>query len=119
MIQAFLPLLLKSTRGIIVNHTPIAPVVAPPFTGLYATSKSSLTILTVSLHAELSPFGLKIVAIKSGTTQSYISSNQLNISPTASKSPLYYLARDRLNVIYSGKPFDDGATPTMNGRKRL
>lgn len=53
MVQAFLPLILKSKLGgIIVNHTSTSSVLNPPFSGLYGASKAALAMLTVSLRAE-------------------------------------------------------------------
>ena len=119
-IQAFLPLLLKSTRGgLIVNHTSIASVLCPPFTALYGASKAALAMLTVSLRAELSPFGIKVLDLKSGGTKSNINDNRYNPKPAGSKKSLYYSAREWLDTLLSGKTFEEGCTPADVWAKKV
>jgi 1-acylglycerone phosphate reductase len=78
-VQAFLPLLLKSTHGgVIVNHTSIAAALSPPFMALYGASKAAMSMMTTSLRLELSPFGIKVVEILSGAVKSKINSNEQN-----------------------------------------
>jgi len=109
-IQAFLPLLLKSTHGgLIVNHTSISSVLCPPFTALYGASKAALAMLTVSLRAELSPFGVKVVDLKSGPVKSNINSNQTDQKPAVSNKSLYYSAREWLDHFLSGKTIMEGS----------
>ena len=119
-IQAFLPLLLKCTHGgLIVNHTSISSVLCPPFTALYGASKAALAMLTVSLRAELSPFGVKVVELKSGSTKSNINDNQHNPKPAVSNKSLYFPAREWLDKLLSGKTFEEGATPADVWAKKV
>lgn len=119
-IQAFLPQLLKSTRGgLIVNHTSVSSVISPPFTALYGASKAALAMTTVALRAELSPFGVKVVELKSGSTQSNINDNQPTPKPAVSSTSLYYSARDWLDNLMSGKPFMEGALPADVWAKKV
>jgi 1-acylglycerone phosphate reductase len=117
-IQAFLPLLLKSTHGgVIVNHTSIAAVLSPPFVSLYGASKAAMSMMTTSLRLELSPFGIKVVEILSGTVKSKINSNQQN--PGVSKKSLYYSAREWLDQLLRGESLDATAIPADMWAKRV
>lgn len=105
--QAFLPLVLKSPRGgMIVNHTSVASVVCPPFLAVYGASKAALAMLTIALRAELSPFGVKVVDLKSGATKSNI--NQQGSNPTVPKRSLYYPAHEWLDKLLGGEAMNEG-----------
>lgn len=118
VIQAFLPLLLKSTHGgVIVNHTSIAAVLSPPFVALYGASKAAMSMVTTSLRLELSPFSIKVVELLSGTVKSNINSNEHN--PGVSKKSLYYSAREWLDQLLRGDSFDATAMPTVTWAKRV
>ena len=111
MIQAFLPLLLRSTRGgTIVNHTSTSSVMVPPFISLYGASKAAFAMLTDALRHELSPFGITVVELKSGSTASNINQNQGTGTgtPGVPKTSLYYPARKWLDHLYTGAPYTVG-----------
>ncbi|KAK5467933.1 hypothetical protein LTS15_000906 [Exophiala xenobiotica] len=114
MVQAFLPLLLCSQRpgsAVIVNHTSVSSVVAPPSVALYRPSMAAMAMLTVSLRAELRPFGVRVIDLKSGSTRSNIGVNANGASGTTGvpEKSLYYTARGWLNELYTGAPFEDQA----------
>lgn len=118
--QAFLPLLLKSTSGgVIVNHTSISSVMSPPFDGVYGASKAALAMMTIALRAELSPFGVKVVELKSGGTKSNINENQHNTNPILSSQSLYYPARDWVNKLLSGNTLSEGSLPSEEWAKKV
>jgi 1-acylglycerone phosphate reductase len=108
-IQAFLPLLLKSTcGGVIANHTSIAAVLSPPFMSVYGASKAAMATMTTSLRTELAPFGIKVVELRTGATKSNINENEGN--PGISNKSLYYSAREWLDGFLQGKSLQEGAT---------
>ncbi|KAK5307916.1 hypothetical protein LTR99_000888 [Exophiala xenobiotica] len=112
--QAFLPLLLRSQRpggAVIVNHTSVSSVMASPFIALYGASKAAMAMLTVALRAELRPFGVRVIDLKSGSTKSNIGVNTIRASGTTGfpEKSLYYAARGWLNELYTGAPFEDQA----------
>lgn len=120
MIQAFLPLLLKSTRkGLIVNHTSVSSVLCPPFTSVYGASKAALAMMTVSFHGELSPSGIKVIDLKSGSTESNINNNELKPEQGISKQSLYHPAREWLDTLLSRKTFVEGVTPANVWAKKV
>ncbi|KAG4217177.1 hypothetical protein PC116_g34342, partial [Phytophthora cactorum] len=75
MIQAFLPLLLKSPNAIIVNQTSIGANLAMPFQAVYNSSKAALALLTDSLRLELQPFGIRVVDLRTGVVKTNLIKN--------------------------------------------
>lgn len=118
MIQAFLPLLLKSTNPVIVNHTSIVSIVPLPFHGVYCASKAAAAALTVALRSELAPFNIKVMEIKSGNVKSKINSNKVGTTEVSSNS-LYYSARDFLKKILSGENFAAAEIPAEEWSKKV
>ncbi|KIW56409.1 hypothetical protein PV05_05074 [Exophiala xenobiotica] len=122
MIQAFLPLLLRSQRpggAVIVNHTSVSSVMAPPFVALYGASKAAMATLTVSLRNELRPFGVRVIDLKSGSTKSNIGANKANGTAGVPDKSLYYAARAWLNELYTGSPFEDQAIDSEVWAKKV
>ncbi|KAJ9134291.1 NAD(P)-binding protein [Pleurostoma richardsiae] len=75
--QAFIPLLLKSEPGgVIVNNTSVSSLMPTPLSGIYNASKAAAAMLTDTLRLELSPFGLKVVELKTGAVSSRFHDNQ-------------------------------------------
>lgn len=68
--QAFLPLLLRS-RGVIVNQSSAASVVAIPFQSVYNASKAAVSMFSNTQRLEFEPFGIRVVDLKTG----YVKSN--------------------------------------------
>jgi 1-acylglycerone phosphate reductase len=89
--QAFLPLLLRSTttttssasdrptQAMVVNHTSVGSVTAIPFQGIYNSSKAALAMLSETMRLELSPFGIRVIDLKTaGVRTNLISNNNFN-----------------------------------------
>jgi NAD(P)-dependent dehydrogenase (short-subunit alcohol dehydrogenase family) len=75
--QAFLPLLGAQQAapfppGRIINISSISGRIAYPFMGAYAASKHGLEALSDALRRELLPYGIDVVVIQPGTTQTPI-----------------------------------------------
>lgn len=70
MTQAFLPLLLKSSKPMIVNHTSVSSVTVLPFQAAYSASKAAMAMLSDGLRLELASFGVTVVEVKSGIVKS-------------------------------------------------
>jgi short-subunit dehydrogenase len=75
MIQAFLPLLLKSSNGMIVNHTSISAIATMPLHGTYTASKAAMAMFTGALRMELDAFNIKVVEMKTGSVKTNLISN--------------------------------------------
>jgi 1-acylglycerone phosphate reductase len=99
--QAFLPLLLKS-KGIIVNQTSAASVVAIPFQSVYNASKAALSMFSDTQRLELKPFGIRVVDLKTG----YVKSN-LNFHNEGfiglSKDSIYDSAKETVEKSMRGE----------------
>jgi short-subunit dehydrogenase len=64
--KAFLPLLKKSTDGLIVNISSLAGRLVFPYFGIYCASKFALEAYSESLKYELKPFGVDVSIIEPG-----------------------------------------------------
>jgi 1-acylglycerone phosphate reductase len=107
--QAFLPLLMKSTHGMIVNNTSVGSVVSTPLLGLYNASKAAVASMTAALRLELQPFGIKVIEMKTGAVKSRFFHNQkLSSGDTASSgtklptNTIYAPARADIEAILDG-----------------
>lgn len=111
MIQAFMPLLLKSSHdGMIVNNTSIASIAGVPLQGIYNASKAAAASLTDTLRLELEPFGIKVVDMRTGAVKSEF---YVNMSTNAKdktgmplalpKGSLYEVARVEVEKILGGE----------------
>lgn len=88
--RAFLPLLLLS-KGLVVNMGSVTPVFCPPFLAAYNASKAAVEAMGRTLRRELSPFGVRVVTLKTGSVRSSLFANAPTILPTES---LYYPLRE-------------------------
>ena len=90
--QAFLPLLLKSVNSsadgcpMIVNHTSVGSVTAFPFQGIYNSSKAALAMLSETMRLELSPFGIRVIELKTAGVRTNIIHNN-NFHANADRLP--------------------------------
>jgi len=69
--RACLPML-RESRGRIVNISSISGLVALPGVSVYAGSKFAVEAISDSLRVELSPFGVRVVAIEPGSIDTEI-----------------------------------------------
>ena len=110
VVQAFMPLLLKSSyRGMIVNNTSLASVAAVPQQGIYNASKAAAASLTETLRLELQPFGVKVVDLKTGAVRSEFYANMRANVKDKTGAPLalpngsmYEVARKEIEEILRG-----------------
>jgi 1-acylglycerone phosphate reductase len=68
--QAFLPFILKSKSGMIVNQTSVAASCTVPWQSTYNASKAAIATFSDSQRLELAPFGIKVVDLKTGVVVS-------------------------------------------------
>ena len=71
MTRACLPML-RESAGRIVNISSISGLVALPGASVYAGSKHAVEAVTDSLRVELSPFGIRVIAIEPGSIDTEI-----------------------------------------------
>lgn len=63
MIQAVVPAMRERREGTVINITSIAARAVIPFQAHYSAAKAALEALTIGLHQELLPFGVRVVAL--------------------------------------------------------
>lgn len=85
--RAFLPLLMKGKDAKVANNISIAAYVGLPITGMYSSSKAAANMMTETLRLELAPFGIRVVALLTGSVKSNFSKN-LSSSNTEGKHEL-------------------------------
>jgi short-subunit dehydrogenase len=79
--------MLKQTRGYIIHVGSVAGDLAIPFQTFYSASKAALERYSEGLRNELKPFGVRVVTIKPGDTQSQFSANRVTVY--RKESPYY------------------------------
>jgi NAD(P)-dependent dehydrogenase (short-subunit alcohol dehydrogenase family) len=78
MVKAVLPVMRQQGSGRIINISSIVGHVAPPYAGLYATSKFALEGLSEALSAEVRPFGVSVSLVE----PSYVKTPIVSQPPT-------------------------------------
>lgn len=91
--QAFLPLLLKSTNGMIVNHTSVGAALIIPFQAVYNASKAAMSTFTQTLRLEMEPFNIKVIELKTGGVKTNIIENTRSKGTPLPKNSIYDPAR--------------------------
>jgi short-subunit dehydrogenase len=74
MIQAFVPMLVKS-KGTIVNISSLATIVHYPYIGLYDCSKAAVNAASDTLRVELQPLGVNVVTVMVGMVRTRFQDN--------------------------------------------
>ncbi|KAJ7873146.1 NAD-P-binding protein [Mycena olivaceomarginata] len=72
MVQEFLPLLIASGKGCVVNNGSIMGVLPVPLTSTYNSTKAALHSFGNTLRVELAPFNVRVVNLITGSVQSNI-----------------------------------------------
>lgn len=92
--QAFLPLLMKSPRALVVNHTSIGAGMSIPFQGVYNASKAAMSMFSETMRLELEGFGITVVNLKTGGVQTNIVKNIQARTPQLPENSIYTPARE-------------------------
>lgn len=93
VIQAFIPLILRS-EGLIVNHTSVGASTILPYQGVYTASKAAFAMLSDTLRIELQPFDIKVVDLRTAVTKTNLIDNHANTTPTLPKGSIYEPAKE-------------------------
>ena len=62
--KTFIPLLIKSKRGLVMFNSSLASVVPLPYNAPYNAAKAALNAIGDTLRVELAPFGVKVVNVR-------------------------------------------------------
>lgn len=99
--QACLPMLMKTSKSIIVNNTSISSVLKTPFHSAYSASKAAMAAFNDAQRIELSPFGIRVIDLKTGSTESNFGANRTNEVSLPEDSP-YAPIREEVIAVISG-----------------
>ncbi|KAF2724663.1 NAD(P)-binding protein [Polychaeton citri CBS 116435] len=115
VIQAFLPLLLKSQNGaMIVNNTSVAANVTIPFQGVYNASKAAIAMFTDTLRLELQAFNITVVDLRTGAVSSNIQQNLRETKHTVlPEDSIYAPAKEEVEKALRQEAFDSGLPATQ------
>ncbi|MCJ1371078.1 hypothetical protein MMC20_002293 [Loxospora ochrophaea] len=114
MTQAFLPLLLKSPKGMIVNQTSVGAVTTIPFQAVYNSSKAAMAMFSDSLRLELQPFGIKVVDLRTGVIRTNLIKNMKELNqPSLPKGSIYEPAREAVEKALRQEGFEDTGMPAQ------
>ena len=97
VIKAVLPVMRQQGSGRIVNVSSIVGQVAPPYLGVYATSKFALEGLSEALREEVRPFGVDVSLIEPSFVKTHIVSQQPT-NPIAAYTPRRQAAMQALST---------------------
>ena len=86
LIKAVLPVMRRQGSGRIINVSSVVGQVAPPYSGVYATSKFALEGLSEALREEVRPFGVDVSLVEPSFVKTSIVS-QTPTQPIAAYNP--------------------------------
>ena len=92
--QAFLPLLLKSTKPMVVNHTSAGVGMVIPFQAAYNASKAAMSIMSNAMRLELDAFGVTTVELRTGGVKTNIGKNVQAQRPQLPDGSIYTPAKE-------------------------
>lgn len=97
VVRAALPAMRSAGRGVIVNVSSIAGLVARPYAGIYSASKHALEAISEALHHELRPFGVRVAVVEPGQFETGLLANATTAAGFGDDSP-YRAASDAFDV---------------------
>lgn len=110
--QAFLPLLLKSPKGMIVNQTSVGASCTIPFQAIYNASKSAIVMISDTLRLELEPFGIKVVDLRTAVVKTNLIENMRETEkPVLPKGSIYEPAKEVVEKSLRQEQFDNAGMP--------
>ncbi|MCJ1264548.1 hypothetical protein MMC22_004420 [Lobaria immixta] len=116
--QAFLCLLLKSTKGMIVNQTSAAGCTTIPFQAVYNASKAAIMMSSDTLRLELQPFGITVVDLMTAVVQTNLVRNMREEKkPSLPKGSIYEPAKEVVEKAPQQEQFDDAGIPAQKWPK--
>ena len=89
VLRNVVPVMRRAGKGLIINISSVAGLIPIPFQSMYSASKFALEAMSEALRIELKPFGIKVVIIEPGDTNTGFTDNRV-IVKGAGKDSVYY-----------------------------
>jgi short-subunit dehydrogenase len=112
VIQAVLPIMINQKSGIIVNLNSIGGRFGYSNGSAYASSKFAIEGLTESLYYEIAPFGIKLILVEPGITNTNIF-HSANISKKSNNSDSPYFKEMHRWTNKFTKLIENGSSPNL------
>jgi 1-acylglycerone phosphate reductase len=110
--QAFLPLILKSPKGMIVNQTSVGASSTIPFQAVYNASKAAMAMFSDSMRLELSPFGITVVDLRTGVVKTNLIKNLKETQqPSLPEGSIYEPAKQTVEKALRQEGFEGQGLP--------
>lgn len=93
MCRSVAPIMREKGRGLIINISSTAGLIAVPYQAFYSASKYALEAMTEGLRIELQPYGVKVALVEPGDTKTGFTNSRV-IAKEAQDS-IYKAAFDR------------------------
>ncbi|KAG4442941.1 hypothetical protein IFR05_001554 [Cadophora sp. M221] len=109
VIRAFVPIMVESGGGTLVNIGSSAGVLNVPWNGIYAASKAAMNMLSETLRLEIEPLGIKTITVVAGIVKSNFFANlptsQLSGTPAteAKQTSRYKIAEGSYYMSLEGE----------------
>lgn len=118
--QAFMPLLLESSQGMIVNQTSVGGSTTIPFQAVYNASKAAMILFSDTLRLELQPFGITVVDLRTAVIRTNLIRNMREEKkPSLPKGSIYEPAREVVEKALRQEQFDDAGMPAEKWSKLI
>ena len=113
MTQTFLPLLLKSPKGMIVNQTSVGDSCTISFQAIYNASKFAIVMISDTLRLELELFGIKVVDLRTAVVKTNLIKNMRETEKSVlSKKLIYESTKKVMKKSLCQKQFDNARMST-------
>lgn len=93
MCRSVAPIMREKGRGLIINISSTAGLIAVPYQAFYSASKYALEAMTEGLRTELQPFGVHVALVEPGDTKTGFTNNR--VFAKESQDSIYKAAFDR------------------------
>lgn len=103
---------IKISRGVIVNLSSVAGMLAIPFQCYYSASKAAINSYTLALANEVKPYGVRVVAVLPGDISTGFTKNREKIDGTGD-----YIKRVNRSVKTMEKDERNGMSPDFIANK--
>jgi NAD(P)-dependent dehydrogenase (short-subunit alcohol dehydrogenase family) len=110
VVRAVLPAMRERGRGVIVNVSSIAGLVARPYGGIYSATKFAMEAISEALHHELRSFGIRVAVVEPGQFETALLANAVIADAFGPDSP-YRESSDRFDVAIQGLSPDGKRAP--------